>query len=152
LISFYLIADPLSEQRDPTAVSPPRAWVRRMRVVGAIVLVAFLVGVSVGVLALSSWVTPNVTLTGPFAGRLALDSPCNGWPQISSDGYFHCSMSIRCTQGDSSLGLTSASAPLASNLIVSPTLPLIIPCGPAQSLRVSGVLGYTAAVEIDLAT
>jgi hypothetical protein len=131
---------------------PARRFSVRTRVFGTILVVVFLSGVSVGMFALSTWVTPNVILIGPAAGIVTLSAPCNGWPQFSFDGYFQCSVTLTCDQahGGPGYGIDNASAPGASNLMVTPGLPIGPSCSAPQDLLITGELGYSGSVEVYL--
>lgn len=152
LISLLGLTTEVTEDTAVPERKPPRVWAVRTKVLGAIMVAVFLSGVSVGLFALSTWVTPNVTLTGPAAGIVVLSAPCNGWPQFSFDGYFQCTVTLTCTDthGGPGYGIDSASAPGASNLIVTPDLPIGPSCNAPQDLHITGELGYSGPIEVYL--
>lgn len=123
---------------------------RRFAVAAVVLVVVFLAGVSVGTFALSVWVTPNVELTGYGTGLASETSNCNGWwPQVSFDGYFHCSISVGCTPNTvGNIFVGPASVPSASNVIVSPSGSVNVNCGQPVTFQVSGQLGYSGSVTI----
>jgi hypothetical protein len=116
--------------------------------------VVFLAGITVGTLGLSVWVTPTIAVTGYNAANTTESSTCDGWPQLSFDGYFHCSVTLACRQsGPGNFLLEAVSAdPNASNLVVSASLPLNVPCYGSTSFDLAGQLGYSGSVTISLDT
>jgi len=128
------------KRRDPVRV--------RLRTVVAIVIIVFLAGVGTGTLALSVWVTPNVFAVGSTSAA-SLNSPCNGWPQWSFDGYFSCTVTVSCTADiESGYYVSNASAPGTSNFVVTPSLPVPMNCPAPLTIHLAGQLGYSGAVKI----
>ena len=125
---------------------------RRFAVLAVLLVVVLLAGVSVGTFALSVWVTTNVELTGNTALSASETSNCNGWlPQVSFDGYLHCSIFVGCTAntfGNIFVGPATASS--ASDVIVSPSGSVNVKRGQQVTFQVSGQLGYSGFVTIYL--
>jgi hypothetical protein len=130
----------------------PRKRARSRIAVWAIVLVVvFVAGIAVGAFALSVWVTPRVVVVGLEAANTTESSTCWGGPQWSFDGYFHCSVTLACSEaGPGNFLLLNLSAPGASNLAVTPQLPISIHCDASATLDVAGQLGYSGSVTIFL--
>ena len=128
--------------RDPVRV--------RLSTLVAILIVVFLAGIGTGTLALSVRVTPNVVAVGATA-VVSLQSPCDGWPQWSFDGYFSCAVTVSCAVAyESGYAVSNASAPGTSNFVVTPSLPVSIDCAAPSTIHVAGQLGYSGSVTIYL--
>jgi len=120
-------------------------------VLAVVIVVVFLAGVAVGIFALSVAVTPKIVVTGYEAGNTTESSTCGGLPQWSFDGYFHCSVTLSCTEtGPGNFLLLNVSAPGSSNLEVNSPLPINIPCDSSATFDVAGQLGYSGSVTIFL--
>ncbi len=138
---------------DPGTPDDRTPWTRRGRVTVqlAVIVVVFLAGISVGVLALSVWVTPTVKLVGVAADQYELTAPCNGWPQISFDGFFQCTVTLACNPSvTGTASIPAVTSPSVANLIVSPSTPRTFSCGTTVTLHISGQLGYSGTAEVDL--
>ncbi len=106
-------------------------------------------------LTLVVWVTPNVTVPCCPGNSVRVIAPCNGWPQVSSEGIFHCSANIACSpSGPGDDIIQNVSSPQAVILKVSPSLPVGLSCaaGSSKTVTITGQMGYsgTATVDIDI--
>lgn len=125
---------------------------RRIPVPLIVLPVVLVTGIGIGTLLMSDWVTPSISVDAGGSGVPSVSSNCNGWwPQWSYDGYFQCDVTAGC-HGDygGSYSIGNVTAPQASSVRVSPSLPITINCGPARNttFHISGQLGYSGAVTI----
>jgi hypothetical protein len=126
----------------------------RIALLAGVVVVVFLAGIGVGLLiGVSSiptiQVTPSVVFIGDQAGNSSTSTSCNGGSQTSFNGYFECAVSVACSQsGPGNMIIENASAPGASDFVVTPTLPQNLPCDSQDNLRAAGQLGYRGSVTI----
>lgn len=128
----------------------------RLAILAGVVIVVFVAGVGVGVLLSTSGlpvirVSPVIAIIGDEAQNTSTSSSCVGASQSSFDGYFDCAVTVACSQsGPGNFIVQNASAPAASNLVVTPTLPRNLPCSSSDSFRIAGELGYSGSVTIYL--
>jgi hypothetical protein len=128
----------------------------RIAVLVVVAVVVFVAGVGVGVLLEESSlptirVTPSIAFIGLESQNVSSSSSCDGGSQSSFNGYFECSVTAGCAEsGPGNFVIQNASAPAASNLAVTPTLPQLLWCNSAGNYRIAGQLGYTGSVTIYL--
>ena len=142
----------------PAAPVPDAKKSRRFRIVvlAGVLVVVFLAGIGVGVLLEETalpfvQVTTNVSLIGSSAGSVWSSSSCSGGSQQSFNGYFSCSVYVVCRQtGPGNYIINNASAPGASDFVVTPALPQNLACNSSDTLQVSGQLGYSGSVTVYL--
>ena len=126
----------------------------RIAILAGVVILVFAAGVGVGILISASVspvirVTPVLDFIGHDAQNTSTSSSCVGGSESSFDGYFECTLTVACSQsGPGNFIIQNASAPAASNLVVTPTLPRNLPCASSDSFQVAGELGYTGSVTI----
>jgi len=138
------------------AEDPRRHRQVRIAVLTGVVAAVFLAGIGVGALVEETQlpiiqVTPNLVLLGLWDGNVTFSSSCNGGSQSSFNGYFECTVTLACIQtGPGNFAVQNASAPAASNLAVTPTLPHLLWCNSAGDYRIAGQLGYTGSVTVYL--
>ncbi len=104
-------------------------------------------------LTLVVWVTPNVTVPCCPGNSVRVIAPCNGWPQVSSEGIFHCSANIACSpSGPGDDIIQNVSSPQAVILKVSPSLPVELSCtaGSSQTVTITGQLGFSGTATVDI--
>jgi hypothetical protein len=124
---------------------------RRTTLLAIAFVIVFVAGMMIGALALSVWVSPSLEVFGYSASDVSISSTCNGWPQLSFDGYFHCTVTATCAgEASGDYSLFNASSPQVSNLVVSPALPQLILCGDSATVNVAGQLGYSGSLTIYL--
>jgi hypothetical protein len=128
----------------------------RIALLVGIVVVVFVAGIGVGLLIEGSsipkiQVSPTIVFIGAEAGNSSTSTSCNGGGQTSFNGYFECTVSVACIQsGPVNFIIQNASAPAASNFVVTPSLPRNLPCDSQVNLQVAGQLGYTGSVTVYL--
>jgi hypothetical protein len=129
----------------------------RIAVLAVIIVVVFVAGVGVGVLVEQTslptiHVTPSVAIIGLESRNVSSSSSCDGGSQTSFNGYFVCTVTLACVEsGPGNFEVQNASAPAATNLAVTPTLPQLLFCNSPGDYRIAGQLGYTGSVTIYLA-
>lgn len=96
-------------------------------------------------------VSPTVNMTGPAAKNFSLSSNCHGAPQVSYDGWWACSVTLRNLGGANDAVLSIATSLPVSNLQESPPLPVVIVHATAVTMSVTGELGYSGSVTVTLA-
>lgn len=140
-----------------SAAPPPSAWTSGT--VAVVVAVVAALSGTLGVLlgadlnltgsAPAAIVTPELVLVGSAAPNISISSNCDGPSQSSADGYWECGVSLEESGGDH-LALLNVTAPLATNLVVFPALPLSLSTGDPTTVQISGQLGYTGVVTVFL--
>jgi len=120
------------------------------------VVIVFLAGIGIGLLIEESeiptiQVSPSIVAIGNEAGNSSTSTSCDGGGQTSLNGYFDCAVWVSCIQnGPGHFIIQNASAPAASNFVVTPALPQNLPCDSHVNLQVAGQLGYTGSVTVYL--
>jgi hypothetical protein len=139
--------------REPNS-KPQKPQGIRIAILIAVVVVVFFAGLGVGVLLEQASlptirVTPSVEFIGYDSQNVSFSSSCTGGSQSSFNGYFECGVTVACAEsGTGNLIVQNASAPAASNLVVTPNLPRNLPCDSQDDFQVAGQLGYTGSVTI----
>jgi len=129
---------------------PQKRGPRRLALPLACVFVGLLLGVAIMSLGATIWVTPSVVILQSGGHNATSSSNCDGWPQVSFDGYFECSVVITNTasaSSDSLVFVENVTAPAATNLVVYPQAITVFP-GTSGTVHISGQLGYSGDVTV----
>jgi len=137
----------------PKSQNPGRpAWL--VVAVAALVAAAGVGGFLGGVLYENSHLTvsvsPTVNMTGPASKNMSLSTDCHGAAQVSYDGWWACSVTLRNLGGSTAAVLSIATTLPVSNLAESPPLPVVVVHGSEQTMSITGELGYSGSLTVTL--